>query len=313
MNYIDVTIPAPWGCVSGRWYGNRAERPILAIHGWMDNLGTFDRLIPLISDSVGVLCVDLPGHGRSSRLPSGICYSVYDYVYIIPLIMKEFGWSTVSLMGHSLGGVMSFMYASMAPDTVDLIISLDVLLPRRVTNPSKITQDIEKCLAEEGRQVDSAQEPPSFTLNQLRVALDKGSNHSVPLKLADHMLHRQVAKSQIYPDKLFFSRDGRVKFYHIFDIEPGLAAEMAKRIRGKPYLIIKGGLSPFVGHNCDEAMTILSQDNPNFQFYEVKGASHHVHLQKPEECAQYIAPFIRTHRSGPNKIGLDKKLTKNKL
>ncbi|XP_017016152.2 probable serine hydrolase isoform X1 [Drosophila takahashii] len=301
LQYEDVTIPAPWGFISGRWYGNRTERPILAIHGWLDNLGTYDRLIPMLPDYIGVLCIDLPGHGRSSRLPSGIHYNVYDYVFIIPRVMKEFGWSKVSLMGHSLGGVMSFMYAAMAPGSVDMIISLDVLLPRRVEDPSKLTKDIEGYLIEEKRQADGTEhEPPSFTLSSMRKVLARNSNNSVPEDMANHMLHRQVAKSQMYPEKVFFSRDNRVKFYHIFDIEEGLAAEMARRIKKKPYLVIKGGLSPFVGPRCDETMSILSEDNPHFEFYEVKGAKHHVHLQAAEECARYIVPFIRNHR--PSKI-----------
>ncbi|KAH8421282.1 hypothetical protein KR009_010775, partial [Drosophila setifemur] len=297
-NFEDVQIPAPWGHIAGRWYGNRSERPILAIHGWTDNLGTFDRLIPLISAHSGVLCIDLPGHGRSSRLPCGIYYNVYDYVFIVPMVMKEFGWKKVSLMGHSLGGVISFMYAAMAPDTVDMIISLDVLLPRRIDNPSKLTQDIERYLAEETRQADGTEhEPTSYSLDQLRTALDRSSNRSVTIHLAEHLLHRQVAKSEMYPEKMFLSRDNRVKFYHIFDIEPGLALEMASRIQKKPYLIIKGALSPFVGPRCNEAISIMARDNLNFEFYEVEGASHHVHLQAPEQCAQYIAPFIQKHRS----------------
>nr|XP_016933528.1 serine hydrolase-like protein [Drosophila suzukii] len=293
----EVKIPAPWGFISGRWYGSRADRPILAIHGWLDNLGTFDRLVPLLSAHVGVLCIDLPGHGGSSRLPPGVHYNVYDYVLIIPRVMKEFGWSKVSLMGHSLGGVMSFMYAAIAPNTVDMIISLDVLLPRRIEDPSKLTKDIEGYLVEEERQADGTQhEPPSFSLSKMRKVLARNSNNSVPHHLADHMLHRQVAKSQMYPEKIFFTRDGRVKFYHIFDIEEGLAAEMARRIQKKPYLVIKGGLSPFVGPRCDETISILSQDNPHFEFYEVKDAKHHVHLQAAEECARYIVPFIQNHR-----------------
>ncbi|XP_043649239.1 serine hydrolase-like protein [Drosophila teissieri] len=297
LQYEEVIIPAPWGHIAGRWYGNRADRPVLAIHGWLDNLGTFDRLIPLLPDYIGVLCIDLPGHGRSSRLPPGVPYNVYDYVFIIPRVMKEFGWSKVSLMGHSLGGVMSFMYAAMAPSTVDLIISLDVLLPRRIEDPSKLTQDIEGYLLEERRQADGTEhEPPSFTWSKLRQRLARNSNNSVPQHLADHMLHRQVARSQMYPEKVFFSRDGRVKFYHIFDIENGLALEMARRIEKKPYLVIKGSLSPFVGPRCDETMSILSKDNPNFEFYEVEGGKHHVHLHAAEECARYIVPFIRNHR-----------------
>uniref|UniRef100_A0A6P4EQM8 Probable serine hydrolase n=1 Tax=Drosophila rhopaloa TaxID=1041015 RepID=A0A6P4EQM8_DRORH len=300
-DFKEVRIPAPWGHISGRWYGNRTERPILAIHGWLDNLGTFDRLIPLLPDYIGVLCIDLPGHGRSSRLQPGLHYNMYDYIYIIPRIMKEYGWSKVSLMGHSLGGIISFFYTSLAPNTVDMVISLDILLPRPLGDPrmalAQVAQEMDKHLVEEDRQEEgNLHEPPSYTLSQLTKVLAKGSFNSVTPEFAKHILYRQVAKSQLYPDRFYFSRDGRVKYYHSMPVETGLAAEMAGRIRRKPYLIIKGSKSPYVGVECGEPMSILRQNNPHFEFYEVEGGTHHVHLHAAEECARYIVPFIRHHR-----------------
>lgn len=291
-----VKIPVPWGHISGRWYGNRNERPILAIHGWLDNLGTFDRLIPLLPDYLGVLCIDLPGHGRSSHLPPGMYYSVYEYVFTIPLVMKEYGWSKVSLIGHSLGGVLSFIYASLAPHTVDMIVSLDILLPLR-NDIDYMDLSIEKQLVNVERQkLGDYIEPPSYTHNQLGKVLAAGSFNSVTPELAKHLLHRQLAKSKLYPERFYFTRDIRVKYYHYIDIDDSLGAEMARRIIKKPYLIIKGSLSPYLSVRNNEAISILAKDNPHFEFYEVENGTHHLHLHAAEECAGYIVPFIQHHR-----------------
>ncbi|XP_039488875.1 probable serine hydrolase [Drosophila santomea] len=291
-----VKIPVPWGHISGRWYGNRKERPILAIHGWLDNLGTFDRLIPLLPDYLGVLCIDLPGHGRSSHFQPGVYYSIYEYVFIIPLVMKEYGWSKVSLIGHSLGGVLSFIYASLAPHTVDMIVSLDILLPLK-NDIDYMSLSIEKQLVNVERQkLGNYSEPPSYTRTQLGKVLAKGSFNSVSPELAKHLLHRQLTKSKLYPERFYFSRDIRVKHYHYIDIDDGLAAEMARRIIKKPYLIIKGSLSPYISARCNESISILAKDNPHFEFYEVENGTHHIHLHAAEECASYIVPFIQHHR-----------------
>ncbi|XP_017064639.1 probable serine hydrolase [Drosophila eugracilis] len=295
-DYETVKIPVPWGYISGRWYGNRKERPILAIHGWLDNLGTFDRLIPLLPDYIGVLCIDLPGHGRSSHLPPGVYYSVYDYVFIIPLVMKEYGWSKVSLIGHSLGGVLCFIFAALSPNTVDMIVSLDILLPHR-NEVKYMALSIEKQLLEVERQkLGNYTEPPSYTFSQLGKVLAKGSLNSVSPDLAHHLLYRQLKKSKLYPERYYFARDGRVKHYHYIDIDQGLGAEMARRIRKKPYLIIKGSLSPSLSQRSDEALSILAEDNPHFELYEVENGTHHIHLHAAEECASYIVPFIQHHR-----------------
>ncbi|XP_017108723.2 probable serine hydrolase [Drosophila bipectinata] len=300
-DYEEVRIPAPWGHISGRWYGNRTERPILALHGWLDNSGTFDRLIPLLPDYIGVLCIDLPGHGRSSPLPPGVQYSINDYVYIIPRVMREYNWKKVSLMGHSLGGVLSFIYGALAPHTIDMIISLDILIPLRV-DIDNIASSLEKLLVEEERQDQgNLHEPPSYTFSQLGTLLAKGSHNSVTPELAPHLLHRQVIKSQLYPERYYFSRDGRVKYYHYIDIDPGLDAEMARQLRRKPFLIIKGAMSPYLPSRvpAEGPMSILAENNPHFEFHSIEGGTHHIHLHAAEECARYIVPFIQNHRPPP--------------
>ena len=44
----------------------------LVLAGWLDNAGSFDGLIPLLSlPSPHVVAIDLPGHGLSSHRPPG--------------------------------------------------------------------------------------------------------------------------------------------------------------------------------------------------------------------------------------------------
>ena len=35
--------------------------PILALHGWLDNAGTFDRLAPLLHANIRLVCLDFCG------------------------------------------------------------------------------------------------------------------------------------------------------------------------------------------------------------------------------------------------------------
>ncbi|XP_030080899.1 probable serine hydrolase [Drosophila hydei] len=293
-DYEDVRIWAPWGHIAGRWYGNRSERPILAIHGWLDNLGTFDTLIPLLPDYLGVLCIDLPGHGCSSRLPPGMQYNTAEYALIIARVMKEYKWPKVSLMGHSLGGALCFIYAALAPHTVDLVIALDNILPSIESSEwiKRLANCVDRYLvvSEHGEK-----EPPCYTFSHLRKVLSQGSNDSVPPELAHHLLYRSVAKSQFHPDKFYFTKDARTKFYNYLSANAPLIAEMSSRIKKKPYLIIKASKSNYINSKANEAISILRKQNPHFEYHEVPG-THHVHLVSPDLCAQYIVPFLRHHR-----------------
>ncbi|KAH8366024.1 hypothetical protein KR093_008412, partial [Drosophila rubida] len=299
--YDDVRIATPYGYLSGRWYGNRKERPILAIHGWQDNLGSFDTLIPLLPDYLGVLCIDLPGHGYSSALPAGMHYSADDWVLVISRVMKEYNWPKVSLMGHSLGGVLSYLHTTLAPHTVDMAIMLDIVLPPFDSPESLLTiaTSMEKHLVEEDRNwLAKVQEPPSYTMEQLRVALSRGTFNSVPLEFAQHLLNRSVRQSKLYPNKFYFSRDGRAKYHTLLPFCAEKGIELAKRLKDKPYLVIKGSDSPFIDERSAEVIDFLYAHNPHFEFYEVAGL-HHVHLTNAAECAKHIVPFLRRHRPPP--------------
>lgn len=120
----------PWGHIAGKWYGERDTQPVLTFHGWQDNSGTFDRLVPLLPKTIPVLCIDLPGHGKSSHFPVGMQYHIFwDYIPVVRRIVKHFGWKKVKLMGHSLGGAICFMYAASFPDDVSQYISIDLYGP----------------------------------------------------------------------------------------------------------------------------------------------------------------------------------------
>lgn len=81
----------------GKWWGPKDHQPIVAIHGWQDNCGTFDTLIALMPSNVAVLALDMPGHGHSSHFPIGQFYHVlWDGLLSLRRIVKYYKWNKVS-------------------------------------------------------------------------------------------------------------------------------------------------------------------------------------------------------------------------
>ena len=87
--------------VSGKWWGNKNEVPMIALHGWQDNANSFD-----------TLAIDAPGHGLSSHLPAGKIYNFLEYVLILRRIVKHFNWEKFPIFGHSLGSAVAYVYSS---------------------------------------------------------------------------------------------------------------------------------------------------------------------------------------------------------
>uniref|UniRef100_A0A1I8PTW0 AB hydrolase-1 domain-containing protein n=1 Tax=Stomoxys calcitrans TaxID=35570 RepID=A0A1I8PTW0_STOCA len=299
IEFEDVQFEVPWGYVVGRWYGNRKVRPLLALHGWQDNLGTWDRLIPLLPRHIGYLCIDLPGQGRSSKYPLGMIYHVIDYVHIVARIVQEYKWRKVSLMGHSMGGVVAFAYASLYPNKVDLLIQIDILKqPHRGKEYllAMIRNGAEKTMVENERlQQLHKREPPSYTYEELEEVLHRGSKNSIARENCKHVLNRSIMPSQLYPEKFYFSRDGRMKWYQEFSDEPGLAIEMAKRMRNVNYLLIKASRTRHVTAEMEPIIKVIREYVPHFELHQVEG-THHVHLNNPEGVAKPVGRFILKYR-----------------
>lgn len=72
-NFVEVKVPVPYGQISTKVWGTLRPDSVkcIAIHGWMDCAGSFDRLIPMLDDRFYIVAIDLPGHGFSTHLPLG--------------------------------------------------------------------------------------------------------------------------------------------------------------------------------------------------------------------------------------------------
>lgn len=114
--------------LAARCWGDPQRPPLLALHGWLDNAGSFDRLAPLL-DAWHVIAIDLPGHGRSDhRGPDG-WYHYVDYFDEMDAIFAHFGWNRADLLGHSLGATLASLYAALRPERVGRLLLIEGLGP----------------------------------------------------------------------------------------------------------------------------------------------------------------------------------------
>src|SRR3989442_5267389 len=95
---------------------------VLLAHGYAEHVGRYaDFVEHLCARGLAVAAVDHRGHGRSGG-PRGHCRDVDEFVADLRALadMAEDWWPGVPrvLFGHSMGGLLAFLYLLRHPDTV---------------------------------------------------------------------------------------------------------------------------------------------------------------------------------------------------
>lgn len=263
----------------------------------MDNAGSFDTLIPLLSRHLSFLAIDLPGHGLSSHLPNGCYYNSNENIFILNHLMNIFGWDKISLIGHSMGSIINFAFASLYPEKVDLAVCFDLLKPPQNDVSSQIdaARVIMDGFLEQNEKNQSKEEPTSFTLDEILERVHIGSFNSVDKKCCPHLLARNIQRSSKDTNRFYFVRDRRLKHYNYESKSQELVNEMARRIEC-PYLFIKSSETPcFEDENLYAETMLCMRENPLFQDIIAEG-SHHLLLNNPENVSEVINTFICKYR-----------------
>ena len=122
---IDLTHLA----LSAQAWGDPALPPLVAVHGWLDNAGSFALLAPLLAEHFHVVALDLPGHGGSNHLPPGANYHFIDYVRAVLEAAQALGLEHYTLLGHSLGAGVASLVAAATPQSIHRLLLIEGLGP----------------------------------------------------------------------------------------------------------------------------------------------------------------------------------------
>jgi len=92
-------------------YGNTDGEDVVLLHGWGQNIEMMKPIGNALSKEFNVTIIDLPGHGESTEPP--FPWHVSDYVNAVKKLLDELKIKNPILIGHSFGGKISLLYASM--------------------------------------------------------------------------------------------------------------------------------------------------------------------------------------------------------
>ena len=122
-----AAAPSQFMAINGMKIHYRDEgegTPIVLIHGTGSSLHTWDDWTNDLIEDYRVIRLDLPAYGLTGQDPQKR-YSSKDYVDLLDAFLAELKIDKFHLAGNSLGGLISWLYASYHPEKVDKLVLLD--------------------------------------------------------------------------------------------------------------------------------------------------------------------------------------------
>jgi pimeloyl-ACP methyl ester carboxylesterase len=114
-------------------WGEPVGEPIVLLHGFLDQAHSWQFFVDaLVKRSRRPLCLVAPdcrGHGDSGWVGAGGYYHFPDYVYDLDCVITAMGLTRFHLIGHSMGGTISFLYAGTFPERLSKLVLIEGVGP----------------------------------------------------------------------------------------------------------------------------------------------------------------------------------------
>ncbi|MFI5706180.1 alpha/beta fold hydrolase [Streptomyces xanthochromogenes] len=169
--------------------------PLVLLHALGEDAADWDVVAPVLARSWRVYALDLRGHGRSDW-PGD--YSLQLMRDDVLGVLDALALDRVDLIGHSVGGVVAYLFAEEYPQRVDRLVLEDAPVPRSreqstpIRPDGELTFDWEMVLAVR-RQIDTPD--PGWLENLSKItaetlAVAGGPDSHIPQEGIAELVHR---------------------------------------------------------------------------------------------------------------------------
>lgn len=249
-------------------WGVDGKPPLVLVHGGLDHARNWDWVARALRHDYHVYALDLRGHGNSAWAP-GALYSLAEHVLDLSALADVVGEFPISIIGHSLGGVITLLYAGIYPERVRKAVSIEGFgLPKThpVHRPAseRMRRWIETIRATEHR------EPRTYPNLEAAVQRMKEANPNLSDEVARHLtLHGTNWNAD---GSLIWKFDNYARIFPPYGQNLDDLAEIASRITC-PVLLFWGRQSWMPDPTIDGRIQAIR----NHRLVSVDGAGHWVH------------------------------------
>ena len=174
-------------------WGNEDAPLMLLVHGGRDHCRSWDLIARSLQPHFHVVAPDLRGHGNSDWTKGG-SYSLTEYVYDLSRLVRSTAADQVTMVGHSMGGMVGLIYAGTFPEQVSALVVLDgvTVLPNAKRAPAH--ERIAKYVGQLDKLED--REPRRYRTIEEAAAQMRAHNTRLSSELAQHLATFGVRRNE---------------------------------------------------------------------------------------------------------------------
>ena len=262
-------------------WGPADGRPVLALHGWLDNAGSFDLLAPLLA-GCRVVALDLAGHGFSGFRSPDASYELWRDVADLLEVADQLGWPELTLLGHSRGAAVATLAAAAFPERFTRLVLLEGGVP--LTSPaSAAPENLARSLTE--RRALRSKSGRVFPDRDTAIAERAQGFSKVTLGAAAILAKRGLRE---VPGGFRWHADQRLKARSEVRFTPEQATAFVDRVTA-PVLMVLAEQSPFAHSAGFQRLAAALRDCDKV----VLPGAHHFHMEGAEqEIARRTLRFL---------------------
>ena len=292
---IDITLKNGMKLAAKHW-GDSSQPLVIALHGWLDNANSFDEIAPLMPQ-FQILALDLPGHGLSDHRGPDCFYYPWEDAIIVKEVMDIFeanhgsSQQKCQLIGHSAGGGVVTIVASIYPQKVSKIVLIDSAGLAFTTDtadvPRFFSSTIRRNEMAANLKMDGFSSDNSATFSSIEQAVNeriKGFSGIISHSAALTLTQRSIKK---VTHGYRWRFDPRLVFQPPLQLSESHARAFISTIKAEA-LVLLGANGLFSNGQADERLACFNQ--ATIEFLE---GGHHLHLEKnKEQVAERLNAFL---------------------
>ena len=261
---------------------------MILVHGFLDHAHSWGPFVASLQGRskkpLWILAPDCRGHGDSGWIGAGGYYHFPDYVFDLHCLIQNLGASRPAIIGHSMGGTISFLYTGTFPKRVASLVLIEGVGPPG-SDFSDAPSRMEKWILEvQGRGRNHFRQYTSLGAGARQLQQNNPRlNSEFAFELAQTGMRQNTSGKWVWKFDPLHRTTAPQPFY------TDQAIEFLRRIEC-PTLTIEGK---------ENHQTKRTDKQKRFEAISnrrhvvIENAGHMVHQDNPEALAQMVSDFLR--------------------